>query len=80
MESLKACTSNAFKGSVAFPNFEGWSKGYGAFSVSHWDISKVAEYIANQEEHHRVESMADELRRIARECGVDIDEYFQRNL
>lgn len=80
MESLKASTSKAFRRSEAFPEFDGWAKGYGAFSVSHWDISKVAEYIANQEEHHRVESMEDELRRIAAECGVDIGEYFDRNL
>ena len=30
-----------------------WGRGYGAFSVSHSDVSKVATYIARQEEHHR---------------------------
>jgi REP element-mobilizing transposase RayT len=29
-----------------------WGKGYGAFSVSHSDVSRVAHYIARQEEHH----------------------------
>lgn len=30
-----------------------WGRGYGAFSVSQSDVSKVANYIAGQEEHHR---------------------------
>jgi len=37
-----------------------WGKGYGAFSVSHSDESKVANYIARQEEHHRKRSFAEE--------------------
>src|SRR5207244_11531734 len=30
-----------------------WGRGYGAFSVSHSNVSRVANYIARQEEHHR---------------------------
>ena len=39
----------------------GWGRGYGVFSVSHSGVAKVAEYIANQEEHHRKRSFAEEL-------------------
>lgn len=80
MESLKCFSSKAFRRSESFPEFDGWAKGYGAFSVSHWDISKVSKYIANQAEHHRVESMDEELQRIAREAGVDINEYFYKDM
>lgn len=30
-----------------------WGRGYGAFSVSHSDVGRVANYIGTQEEHHR---------------------------
>jgi putative transposase len=34
--------------------------GYGAFSVSHSDVGRVVRYIANQEEHHRKRTYAEE--------------------
>ena len=37
-----------------------WGRGYGAFSVSHSDVAKVAHYIARQEEHHQKRSFAEE--------------------
>ena len=39
-----------------------WGRGYGAFSVSHSNVDVVARYIADQEEHHRVRTFAEELR------------------
>jgi REP-associated tyrosine transposase len=38
-----------------------WGRGYGAFSVSHSNVDQVAQYIADQEEHHRVRTFAEEL-------------------
>lgn len=38
-----------------------WGRGYGAFSVSHSDIERVAAYIAGQEEHHRKKSFGEEF-------------------
>jgi len=37
-----------------------WGGGYGAFSVSHSDVARVARYIAKQEEHHRNRAYAEE--------------------
>jgi putative transposase len=37
-----------------------WGRGYGAFSVSHSDVSRVANYIARQEDHHRKKSFTEE--------------------
>lgn len=38
-----------------------WGRGYGAFSVSHSDIERVASYIAGQEAHHRKKPFKDEF-------------------
>jgi len=39
-----------------------WGRGYGVFSVSESNVDQVARYIAQQEEHHRVRSFAEELK------------------
>jgi len=48
-----------------------WGRGYGAFSVSHSDVSKVANYIARQEEHHRRRSFADEYAIFVQRYGLE---------
>lgn len=37
-----------------------WQEGFGAFSVSHSNLSRVARYIQNQESHHRKKSFQKE--------------------
>jgi putative transposase len=37
-----------------------WQEGYGAFSVSHSHVDRVANYILNQETHHRRKSFQQE--------------------
>ena len=44
------------------PGKFGWGRGYGVFSVSHSAAGEVADYIANQEEHHRKRTFAEELK------------------
>ncbi len=39
-----------------------WRRGYGAFSVSESQISKVVNYIVNQEKHHTKKSFEDEYK------------------
>ena len=53
-----------------------WQTGYAAFSVSASDVPRVTIYIANQEEHHRKFSSADELRFLLAEHGVEFDQRF----
>jgi hypothetical protein len=54
-----------------------WSKGYAAFTYSYKDKDNLINYIKNQQTHHQKESSEDELRRIAKEQGIDnIDETF----
>lgn len=48
-----------------------WGRGYGAFTVSHSDVEKVARYIARQEEHHRKRSFRDEYRLFVKRYGLE---------
>ena len=48
-----------------------WGRGYGAFSVSHSDIARVANYIARQEEHHRKRTYAEEFQLFVRRYGLE---------
>ena len=62
MQFLKGGSSHWINESALVPGKFGWGRGYGAFSVSHSGVAEVANYIANQEEHHRKKSFSDELR------------------
>lgn len=53
-----------------------WQSGYGAFSISPSHVDRLKIYIANQEEHHRQESLQDELRRLFRKYGIEYDERY----
>ena len=48
-----------------------WGVGYGAFSVSHSDVGRVARYIANQEEHHRKRTYSEEYAEFVKRYGLE---------
>ncbi|HKV41737.1 MAG TPA: IS200/IS605 family transposase [Blastocatellia bacterium] len=47
-----------------------WGRGYGAFSVSHSNVDRVARYIANQEEHHRKKTFISEYAQLMKAHGL----------
>jgi putative transposase len=47
-----------------------WGRGYGAFSVSSSDVSRVSHYIANQEEHHRRRTFEEEYQLFVGRYGL----------
>ena len=47
-----------------------WGRGYGCFSVSQSNVADVAKYIADQAEHHRVKSFAEEFRAFVEKHGL----------
>jgi putative transposase len=47
-----------------------WGRGYAALSVSHSGVEKVSRYIANQAEHHRLKSFAEEYRVFVERYGL----------
>ena len=53
-----------------------WQEGYGAFSYSKSDIPNVANYIHNQEEHHRKKTFLEEYEELLKEFDIEFDERY----
>ena len=53
-----------------------WQAGYGGFSVSESNVPKVANYIRNQEEHHRVKTFQEEYREFLTKHNIQFDERY----
>jgi REP element-mobilizing transposase RayT len=53
-----------------------WQTGYGAFSVSHSQRSKVWKYIEGQEEHHRTVTFQEEFVKFLKAHGIEYDERY----
>jgi len=53
-----------------------WQSGYGGFSVSESNVPKVANYIRNQEEHHRVKTFQEEYREFLDKHKIKYDERY----
>ena len=60
MQNLKGISSHEINSNEFFKTTFCWARGYAAFSVSSSAVEKVAEYIRNQEQHHRHKSFAEE--------------------
>ena len=50
-----------------------WQGGYAAFTVSATSLEAVREYIAKQEEHHRVKSFQEEFVAMLEKAGISYD-------
>ena len=53
-----------------------WQEGYGAFSYSKSQVSKVIAYIQNQETHHRKITFVEEYKKFLEKFEVDYDERY----
>ena len=53
-----------------------WQEGYGAFTVSPTARAGVKQYIANQEEHHRLKSFREELEEFLKQAGVPYEDRY----
>jgi REP element-mobilizing transposase RayT len=54
----------------------GWQSGYAAFSVSHSKRATVYQYIARQQEHHKVHSFKEEFITFLRKHQIQYDERY----
>lgn len=61
VNNLKTTTSRWMNRDERFVYFDGWCKEYFAESISRGDIPSVVEYIKNQESHHGLISLEDEM-------------------
>jgi putative transposase len=64
VKEIKTTSSAWIKGRGAFPLFEHWQEGYGAFTLDAAARPDLIDYIKNQEEHHRERSFVEELREL----------------
>ena len=53
-----------------------WQEGYGVFSVSPINVSKVIAYIQNQHRHHQKLSFKDEYLKFLKTYGIEFDERY----
>lgn len=53
-----------------------WQDGYGAFTYSKSQITSVASYICNQEEHHRKKNFREEYISMLIEAGIAFEEKY----
>lgn len=58
------------------PSMFRWQEGYGAFSYSRSQISRVAHYIENQKEHHHKKTFLEEYKGFLEKFEVKYDEQF----
>lgn len=68
---LKGASSYWINHNLVIKGRFAWGVGYGAFSVSHSDVSRVARYIANQEEHHRRRTYSEEYAMFVKRYGLE---------
>nr|MDA3881739.1 IS200/IS605 family transposase [Bacteroidales bacterium] len=76
VENIKT-SSNAWirKNRLSKYKFE-WQKGYGAFTHSHSQIEAVANYVLNQEKHHRKKSFREEYLEILQRNDVEYNDKY----
>ena len=53
-----------------------WQSGYGAFTYAKSQILNVANYIDNQEEHHKVKNFREEYEELLKDFGIEYDERY----
>jgi putative transposase len=76
MRDLKTSSSIWLKQSGKFPKFKGWADGYAALTYSWKEKEMIINYSKIQQEHHKFESFEDELRRLLKEHGIEVNEKF----
>ena len=76
VRDIKANTSRFINENKWLPGRFQWQEGYGAFSYSHSQINDVAQYINNQEEHHKRASFKDEYMKLLEKFEVEYNQEY----
>jgi putative transposase len=61
VKQMKGVTSHWVNAKQPGPIPFKWQGHYGAFSVSRWDVDKIADYVRKQKEHHAIGKCIDDL-------------------
>ena len=76
VRDIKAGSSNHINKEKLVKGKFSWQEGHGSFSHSKSQISQVANYISNQEEHHRKKTFKEEYLEILENLGIEYDERY----
>lgn len=76
VRDIKLGTTDLIKRKQLFPYFPGWQEGYGAFTYTHCDRTRMIQYVRNQEAHHQTEDFIKEYLRMLDEAEIDYDEQY----
>jgi len=76
LEEIKTSSSKWMKTNGAKYQKFYWQDGYGAFTVSPYEVDKISNYIANQEEHHRKKTYKEEYLAFLKENDADYNERY----
>ena len=75
MREVKSNSSSWVHRAIGISSFE-WQEGYGAFTVSRWDVDATRRYFRQQKEHHRRKTFQEEYLELLRESGIEFDEKY----
>ena len=76
IKDIKLSSSGFIKSENIFPDFQGWQNGYGAFTYHISAKENLIEYVKNQKEHHKKETLREEYKRLLKENGIEFDERY----
>jgi putative transposase len=76
VEEVKKSSSRWLKTQPGVEAGFAWQGGYGAFSVSAWNVPAVREYVARQREHHHTRSFQEDVRALLERHGVEYNERY----
>jgi len=75
LREIKSCSS-AWVHDVIGNRLFAWQEGYGAFSVSSWDVDAIRRYIQGQKEHHYRKTYQEEYVDLLKRSGIKFDERY----
>jgi hypothetical protein len=76
VKDIKVSSSIWIKERGIYPLFSYWAESYGAFTLSIREKDKIINYVINQQEHHKRETLREEFIRLLKENGVDFVEKY----
>ncbi len=76
MRIVKSNSSEWINRNKFTPSQFRWQEGFGAFSYSKSQIKTVADYVENQERHHRGVSFREEYKRVLEVFDVQYDDRY----
>ena len=80
VKDLKIASNKMIKETKIFPLFSSWADKYSAFTYAFEAKDQLINYVKNQEAHHAKKNLADELRELYKEHGIELDErYFMKD-